>query len=121
MGMSKAELESKIPNFRGNSISNRSGELIGNVGFLESSLIGEEWEISIQVNVVEGLIAVYARYIGDDFGKGWLGEEKESKRKEFHKKYIEAMGFKQKKYDFGTIRCSLNKSACTNIISIVKR
>ncbi len=120
MGMPYEEFYKIIPNFKGNQYLTSSGELIGHVGFLDNEISGPKWEISLQVYLDRGLCAMHLKFIGEPFGEKWLGDEAELKRKEYHKDFLNELGLKQRNYEFGYIRCSLNKAGRTNIVNIVK-
>ncbi|GAA4274536.1 hypothetical protein U6A24_16310 [Aquimarina gracilis] len=52
---------------------------------------------------------MYLRFVGEPFEEKWLGEETELKRKEYHKNFLSKLGLKKRNYEFGYIRCSMNK------------
>lgn len=120
MGMPYTDFYKAIPGFEGNRYTTVSNELIGHAGFLDSSIAGSDWSISLQVNIEGGLCAVYLQFIGEDFEDKWLGEEVEQRRKEYHKSFLSKLGLKQKQYGFGYIRCAMNKTSQTNVISIIR-
>jgi hypothetical protein len=119
MGMEYDKFYEVLPGFKGSEYKTSLGALIGHVGFLDNETSGPDWEIAVQVFVEKGLSAVHLRHVGSGFTTEWMGNEREFARKEQHINFLNEFGIKQKRYDFGYVRCSMNKSQKVNMINII--